>query len=174
LFTAIVTALTASAGGVPVTLGVYAPYGVQPGLRLGTYKSFGEREGRWTTSWFTGPRIAVFTRPWNHTSALIDAELGYWIQRPDRRFYSAWSLGAGYLASSQVVSESVALSTGASTPERALRSYFAPSLSYELGWSLRPDRAVFCELSFGRKMSGQIEDSALFAVEVGARFGGAR
>ncbi|MFT5681769.1 MAG: hypothetical protein ACI8RZ_002681 [Myxococcota bacterium] len=161
LLTALLTSLAAHAAP-PLTIGFYAPYGVQPGLKLGT-------EVALPGGLFMAPQIAAFTRLDNHNSAMLNLDVGYRHQGKGAR-YSAFSVGVAYLLSAQIVTESIDLSTGEYTTTRELRHYAVPTLNYELGWSL-PAVDPYLKLSIGRKISPQVEDSMFFAVEIGLRFG---
>jgi len=155
--------------GPDFTLGYYTPYGVQPGVRLASRHRRGDG-GRL----FISPSASIFTRPWNHLSGMLNADIGLWRDRDGRLTHTAWSIGSGYLAAAQVTSESIDLASGEATAERELRHYYLPTVNYELGWGQRSRQSWFGKLSYGRKVSPSVEDSDFFAVELGARFGGRR
>ncbi len=161
LLTALLTSLAAHAAP-PLTIGLYAPYGTQPGLKLGT-------EIDLPGGLLLAPQVAAFTRPWNHSSGMANLDLSYRRQGRGTR-YSTISVGAAYLLSAQIVTESIDLSTGGYTTDRQLRHYATPTLSYELAWS-RPVADPYLKLSVGRKISPQVADSTFFAAEIGLRFG---
>lgn len=160
LLTALLTSLAAHAA--PLTIGLYAPYGTQPGLKLGA-------EIDLPGGLVLAPQAAAFTRLWNHSSGMANLDLGYRRHRGGSR-YATISVGAAYLLSAQIVTESIELSTGGYTTTRQLRHYATPTVSYELAWS-RPAADPYLKLSVGRKISPQVADSTFFAAEIGLRFG---
>jgi hypothetical protein len=157
--------LTLSAFAAEVSLGLAAPYGIQPGLHLGARFDLNER-------FVLLPRVVAYTRPGNHRSLLT--EVGVGLRGPgEGRYNSTVSLGLGYLVSAQAVTESIDLGTGESTPTRELRHFALPSVRYEVARQ-GADVDLFAGASVGRAMSVSEVPSAFFMVDVGVRFGGAR
>ena len=97
----------------------------------------------------------------------VDA--GIRLQRDGRRRYSTLAIGADYLATAQIVSESVDLGTGERTPTRQLQHAVVPTLSAELGWE-RDGLDVFGRISAGWTIG--TDATAYAAFEIGTRFGG--
>ena len=165
--------------GVPITVGYFGPYLIQPGVRVGTWfpikhwtKTKDGRRGPITRtgSLFAGPQLAFFARPGNHLSVMASGELGYRIQRHDRKVHSAFAVGGGYLAAFQIVTIGVDLSTGDKSNTREMRHYFVPTLSYALGHDVRPNFGWFLKLSYGQKFSVPIESQAMVMLELGVSF----
>ncbi|MEM7157177.1 MAG: hypothetical protein AAF799_30270 [Myxococcota bacterium] len=167
------------ARGVPLTVGYFGPYAIQPGVRVGTWfpikawtKTRDARRGPVTRtgSLFAGPQLAFFARPGNHLSVMASGELGYRFQRHDRKVHSAFAIGGGYLASFQIVTIAVDLSSGDKNNTREMRHYFVPTLSYALGHDVLPNFGWFLKFSYGQKLSVPIESSAMVMVELGLSF----
>jgi hypothetical protein len=163
--------------GVPVSLSFYAPYGVQPGVRVGVDHAFGfhgtaldgrGEQGR-ARYFFAGPRLAYFTRPNLHRDISIGAELGWRTHSRRRRASWTLSLGLAYLGQSQIASRSIDLSTGIGTNTRELRSYALPTVRYAITHEVRPGFGWFVGASLGRKLSREAVASAFLAFELGVR-----
>jgi len=176
---------TASAEGdldaVPVRLGFFAPYGIQPGGRLAIFHEFNLSPVDATldtdtlrTNLFIGPEIGVFTRPQSHTSVLVGVLLGYrFLTSPKDRFHEL-SLGIAYIGESQITSLDVELATGDTTKNRELRSHALPTVRYTFGRELTDRWGWTLDLAVGRMMSWQVPSALYLSAGAGLqfRFGG--
>ena len=161
---------------IPVSVGVYCPYVFQPGIKIGTavnLKKWEVEKGDRikSRSLFTSPQIGLFVRPQNHNSYVLNLDLGYKIKSNKRRIYIAPSLGLAYLMADQILSTTVDLSNGNIVEkDREIRNYFLPTINFELGNEKNKKIGWYTKLSYGRKISSQIEDSGFFALELGLKF----
>ncbi len=164
---------------IPLVIGVYAPYTVQPGGKIGTEISFKEwktektcKETTYTNvkSLFVSPQIALFVRPKNHISLLINSEVGFKYIKEKRNLYTAYSIGLGYLNAFQIVTATVDLSTGELYDRiRERQGYFLPTINLEFGKTPSKKVGWYSKVSYGRKISMNMDDSAFIAVEVGIK-----
>ena len=156
----------------PLKASFYGPYFTQPGIKIGTELQIIENNqsenGQRIHEVFIGPQIGMFVRPGNHTSYVLNADVGYRFQKEDSNNYKAASVGFAYLLSNQILSKSVDLSNGEIVgTNKELRHYFLPTINIEIGRMPDTKQGWFGKLSYGRKISKKIEDSGFFALELG-------
>lgn len=160
----------------PISIGFYGPYIIQPGIKIGTAFDLKEwkiekEQNLKSRKLFVSPQIAAFIRPKNHTSFILNVDVGYIIKKSQSNFYIAPSVGLGYLMTSQILSNTIDLSNGEiNEKDRELRNYFLPTLNFELGKQATEKMGWFTKLSYGRKVSSKIENAAFFALELGVKF----
>lgn len=158
---------------IPLHIGYYGAYGIQPGIKVGSVfnlKAWEIEKGDKTKSrhLFISPQIGVFTRPRNHTSLILNTDLGYRITSGTRNFYLSPSLGFGYLMSNQVLSQTIDLGSGETIgKDKEIRNYFLPTANIEFGGQPKNTIGWYSKFSYGRKISSAIEDSTFFALELG-------
>lgn len=164
----------------PLQIGYYGPYGIQPGIKAGTWFDLSlkeikkERKSGTITkaaNFFISPQAAIFGRYNNHISFLINVDGGYRITNVNKRTYHSISVGSGYLTAFQVKGKSIDLSTGGieqTTRER--RGYFLPVINYSLGKQADQKPGWYTRFSYGRKISSKLEDAGFFAIEAGIQF----
>ncbi len=160
---------------LPISIGYYGPYLIQPGLKIGTsfnLKEWGVENSKKneastrSQSFFISPQIGLFTKPEDHTSFIINADIGY----QAKKIYSAFSIGLGYLAEFEIISISLNLGTGEiDRKNRERRDYFVPTINYELSSAINSNIRWFSKFSYGRKISSKVENSAIFIIEIGIK-----
>ena len=164
--------------GIPVTIGVFTPYMIQPGVRIGlpwSVRTWPSSEGRGTRhrgrtlSLFAGPRLSFFTRPGHHRDLMLEGEVGARFMSHGSGWNGALSLSFGYLLSSQVIAESIDLATGSSTRTREWRHHITPAINVTVGKRWHPRLGWFATLSLGDKRSFQVAPSLWYTAELGVR-----
>ena len=161
---------------IPLFVGYYGPYFIQPGGKVGTLLSVRDwdkstDEKQRLHQLYVSPQLSVFTRTNNHLSVAINADVGYrFITKKD--LYLAPSIGLGYLISSHRMSASVNLGSGAiSEYEREIRHQFLPTGNLEIGHeAITRKMGWYLKLLYGGMLFGPTENSGLFAAELGMRF----
>lgn len=160
---------------LPISVGLYGAYIIQPGLKIGTTFTFKEwnKEKNYIikqSSLFVSPQMGVFMRPKNHISYVINADVGYKMNRTIKRFYVAPSLGLGYLLENRTLSTTIDLGSGDIIgKDKELIHYFLPTINFEFGQEGKNKVGWYSKLSYGRKISQQLEDSGFFALEIGIK-----
>jgi len=165
---------------VPISIGIYAPYGTQPGGNIGTHIDLKEwetekisKEKTYINSkkLFFSPQLGIFVRPKNHTSYILNVDIGYRMKRSNRRIYIAPSLGLGYILENRILGKTIDLSNGNNIDkDKELRHLLLPTLNFEISKEPKKQVGWFLKLSYGRKISSQIEDSAFTSLELGIKF----
>ncbi len=176
LFTASMLSAQTESKGIPVFVGYFGLYAIQPGIKIGTH--FDVKEWQMEKAGkikkqrlFVSPQIGAFTRINNHTSFLLNADFGYKRQKGGRTFYTAYSIGLGYLTEFQKLSSTIDLGSGeVNDTNREASGYFLPAINYEFGQEPNPKLGWYSKFSFGRKISSKKENSAAFMIEVGLKF----
>lgn len=165
--------------GVPLTIGYHGPYVIQPGLRVGAFfqvqsravqlrpRKDGTPRAR-TEGLFAAPHLAVFGRPNNHWSVLVDGEVGWRGLRHGSNLYSAVALGLGYILELQTETIAVDLGSGDQSRSRTDRHYFLPTLNYEFGQEFREHVGWYAQLSAGYRV-GSVPGTVYFALGLGLR-----
>jgi len=177
LFLLLQVSLLAQESGtaIPINIGYYGAFGIQPGLKVGTelvLKEWnrGEEGNNKYAELYVSPQLGAFVYPLNNTNGVLNADIGYRWGNRDRRFYTAPSIGLGYLMSSQILSRQIDLGTGAVVEKnRELRHYFLPTINMELGKAGQDRWGWFVKGSFGRKLAPRRESEAFLALELGVR-----
>ena len=163
------SAAAAASPPLVLQLGVMAPYGIQPGLRLGARQRVRTWAGpRSEGALLLGGDVAGYAAPGDHISGLAGVTAGARWQR-EGGFAVAVEGGLALTADRQRLGARVDLATGALEPEHEWRLWLLPTVTGRLSW--RGDRplglytglAVGPQLGFGR-------DGALsFTADAGVR-----
>lgn len=162
----------AQTDAMPISIGYYGHYLIQPGVKVGTQFDM-DLWGRGTDSsakrrWFVSPQAGIYTRPGNETTVLLNAEVGFRRPKAGRPSYRAWGLGFGYLAQSEVLGMRVRLSDGATRgTERDLRHFFMPTLNYEWGRRASATWGWYVKYAIGRTLSPVRDGKMVMFVELG-------
>lgn len=162
--------------GVPVRIGVYAPYLFHPGFRSSAYYEFAWHERtrrdeglRRFGELIVGPHLALAARIDLHVAVFVGAEIGYRFRVPRRDRFHELTFATSYVAQSEKVETSVDLSSGDQDVTRELRNYALPALRYTLGRT--PDRHVtwYMSTSFGWMVSAEVAYSVFYDFEFGVQ-----
>lgn len=164
----------------PLSLGFYAPFATQPGVKLGIqypwlqtsglFKKLNGSSTQRIRNTFINPEIAYFTRINSNDNLLINADIGYKVLRTRKNYYSEYSIGLGYLVSWETLSVSVNLGSGdISDRDIERRSFFLPTINYTIGKHVDRGIGWFSKASFGREISSR-EDAGFFALEIGITY----
>ncbi len=163
---------------VPLQVGLFVPYGTQPGARAALPLEFRartftrvrrRRRVTRTGSLFAGPRLGAFVRPAQHWSLTAHGEFGYKLRGHRRGVYSAFGLGAGYLFEARIVRVRVDLGSGDTDATRELRHGLLPEASYTVGQDFKNRWGWYLRPSVGAKVLPGVGSSLFMALEVGFR-----
>ena len=147
---------------MPVSIGTFNYFYLHPGLKVGVQwdwrKWEKEKERRKGTlvkkkSLFISPQIAYYTHSQNHTGFLLNVDFGYQRIKSTRGFYSAYSVGFGYLTRFNAGTTYEYHSNGELTQKRAAaRGYFMPSLNMEFGQKINEKFGWFTKFSIATNL----------------------
>ncbi|GAB5521361.1 MAG: hypothetical protein RhofKO_36120 [Rhodothermales bacterium] len=152
----------------PISVGYVGHYLIQPGAKVGTQFELGSASNAVQPCWVVSPQLGLYTRPGNETTVLVNAEVGYRRSKRDRPFYRGAGLGLGYLAKSEVLGRTVRLGDGGTAgTERELWHFVLPTLTYEWGWRVSPQRAWYIKHTLGRTLSPVRDGQMVMFVELG-------
>ena len=160
----------------PLKVGLYAPFAIHPGIKIGTdlgVKSWQTEDGSEirSESLYASPEFSVFRRFGIHTNYLINADVGYQRKSNQRKLYASTALGLGFLMRDQIVGTTIDLSSGNTlAKEKEWRRYFLPTLNFEFGKNTARKMGWYSKVSYGRLISSEREDSGFFALEFGMRW----
>ncbi len=156
-----------------LSISYFAPFAVQPGGRLGLdilLNNWRKEPDVKASIWVIRPHIGYFVRPDLHRNLIIGSELGYKLQKPNKRAYWLPTIEMSYLLSSENVEGSVHLGSGDITQLKETYHYFLPALGITYGIEAKKRIGYFFKLFYGRKISKQLPDAAVFGTEVGIKF----
>ena len=102
---------------------------------------------------FVHPQLAFYGRRRTYSSIFFNTEVGIKKQKEGKKFYSAYSIGLGYVGRFEVTALTVTLSGEITAKERELRSYFMPNVNYEVGFDLGNRLSFYSKASYGMKIS---------------------
>ena len=165
--------------GLPISIGYFGHYAIQPGVKVGTEITLKTWEKELTKKNKTrlkrlsiNPQLAWFTRVNRDANYLLNAEAMYKIGRTDRGFYIAFTAGLGYLLQSKVESFSINLATGEKTNKQRASSHFLmPSLGFEFGGNLNSKLGWYNKYTWGQRFfssNGNGSTMSIFA-ELGVK-----
>ena len=169
------SALAQTPGNLTISAGYFGHFAIWPGAKVGLHYdlkqwSKDKPKGVKTTTLFVSPQAGFYTRPRFHTTYLINGEAGIRRQREDKKAYSAFSGGLGYLAQMEIMTITVNLSGETTGKEREHRGYLVPTLSYEFGRAISPRTGLYAKVSYGTTVSSSREWSGIAFLELGVKF----
>ncbi len=160
---------------IPIDIGYFAPYVLQVGGKIGTsfelknWKPQDETEKQIIHSLSISPQIGYFFNPNIQRNFLINTELVYKRKKSPTKIYPTASIGLGYMLGVQQQDGAVNLATGKIEKNTKSINYFVPTLN--IGFAKDPKKILgyYFKASYGRRISTEVEDSALFGLELGLR-----
>ena len=165
--------------GFPISIGYFSHTGYQPGVKVGTHFDLKNweteaenKKGDFTKykSYYVSPQIGFYSWINNHSSFLINADIGYKRIKSRKRNYSAWSVGLGYLNQSQITHWVVHLNDGSKDKVRNNRGWFLSTINYEFGKEINSKIGWYSKFSGGWKFSTERERTGVVFVELGIKF----
>ncbi|MEM7038468.1 MAG: hypothetical protein AAF570_15900 [Bacteroidota bacterium] len=158
---------------IPLSVGYFGPYGVRPGLKVGVrhgIKSWEAESADYKSrQLFFQPQIGTFFYPRNHFSFVLEADGGIVLKNQNTGWYTAYSVGLGYLTEFAITSVSIDLGTASQGQKtREFRGYLLTVGNFEFGKSVSERWGWFVKLTGGRRFTTRIENALFVAVEIGA------
>lgn len=158
-----------------ITVGYFAPYGVQIGGKLGvrlplkTGDTMAGRKHARISTLSISPQVAHFVFPGTQRNTLLSTEFIYQIAKENKRFSPMTSFSLGYLLARQKQGGNVNLGSGDVADVIESLHYFAPTIT--VGFDIKPRRAIgyYMRAFYGREI-GQQANSPLFGLELGTTF----
>jgi len=123
-----------------------------------------------TISLFVNPQVGFYTKPTFYTNLAINTDIGVKWKRNDLKFYSAVSIGLGYLANFEITSISVNFQGETIGETRERRDFFTPTLNYEVGHQFIPNLGWYAKLSLGTTISPISEATGFIFGELGVKY----
>lgn len=164
----------------PVSIGYFGHYYFHPGIKIGTQYDWREWEKRKerkkktvlkSKSLFISPQLGFYVHPKNHSGLLINADFGYQRVKDTRGFYSAYSIGLGYLTQFNAGTTYVSNDDGSITTKKfASRGYFMPTLNMEFGQQINEKMGYYSKFTLGAKLPYNTGFSAETFIELGMKF----
>lgn len=156
-----------------LSLGYFAPYGVQFGAKgtasfhLKDWHHKTSNDSTKTQQLNISPGIGYFVFPSVQRNYLLNVETIYQLRNSTKRFTPMASIGIGYLLSRQKLGGSVNLATGDITYDVETLHHFLPTLN--IGFNIVPRKTIGYYLKgfFGRKFTADRANSSFFGLETG-------
>ena len=154
-----------------LSIGYYAPYGIQFGAKLGasfTLKNWDkESESSRVSKLSVQPQISYFVFPDVQHNVLLNNEIVYSLHKVDKRFFPMVSVGTGYLLAIQNTDGSVNLATGDISNNTETLHYFLPT--FNLGFGIAPKKSIgfYTKAFYGHKIGSISENEAFFGIDLG-------
>lgn len=157
---------------VGLSVSYFSPFVTQFGLRVGAPISWQTWEVEKPAhvsrrSIVVSPQLAFSARPDVRENLIVSTEIAWRQQKTNRSFYWAPSVSLGYLASFVTLGGSVDLGSGEFEKDKETRSFFLPTVNFEVGSKAWKQTQYFFKLFFGRKISAVQEDSGFLGFELG-------
>ena len=158
----------------PIYVAYFSQFGFQPGVKIATEFSLKElateTQKAKKRNLFVSPQVGFFTWPNNHSSLLLNADIGIKRQKEGKSAFSALSLGVGYLHEFQVSTVAIQLGDGNQSTSRTSRSYFLPTLNYAFGSRLSTAIDWYSKIGVGQRFGGNVTASTTVLLELGLKF----
>jgi|GEM_PF-1195010 len=159
-----------------LSVGYFAPYGIQLGGKLGASFQVGQwpQENEATAERIhklkIQPQVGYFTYPQVQHNFVLNCEAVYLRTRPGRRFTPLASVGLGYWMARQRQGGSVNLGSGEITYDVENLHYITPTLN--IGFEIAPKKVIGYYLKgfAGRKIGLGEPSAGLFGLEAGLTF----
>lgn len=151
-----------------IRLGYFSPFLTQPGIKASV--DFPIKQWKEPYTLLLSPQAAIFGRSLDYTALLLNGEIGIKRQKEGRKSYSMLSLGAGYLAHQEVLSQTVDLSGETVAAEKEWRNYSLPTISYTFGRRLSESLGYYAKLSYGPRRSKKHPNADILFVELGLSY----
>ncbi|MEM6965745.1 MAG: hypothetical protein AAF573_13335 [Bacteroidota bacterium] len=153
----------------PISIGYFSNYGFQPGVKVGTpFRIKNWETERFAKSYFISPQVGFYSWIGNDFNVLVNAEIGHQRFKNQKNTFSAFSIGLGYLAESEIISFDVNLSDGNKEKNRELRNHFLTTINYEFGKKINSNWSWYGKPSWGWKLSDL--SSMVVLIELGLKF----
>lgn len=171
--------LTLPTGKKELSLSYFGQTAIRPGVKVGLFLPMKvwsvekmKRKGMRTKFRFLyiEPQLGFYTRRHFYTTLLANAEIGIHRQWKEKRGYTAYSIGLGYLTMLEVLSYSVDFSGDISGKEWDRRGFFLPSIGYEIGRKLGSRLTVYSQLTYGMQLSNRFDPSSQIYFELGFKY----
>lgn len=159
-----------------ISAGYWANLGIQPGLRVGVisdlkmWSADPESQRKWRYV-FIQPQLGFYNRNLNNANLYIGMDAGIELERAHGKFFSAYSIGLGYLGRSQILGITYGLGDGRIIErDREWRNYAFPTLNISIGSGFTPSLGWYLKLSPGYLLSTNQEGTFVAFLELGLRF----
>jgi len=161
---------------MPITLSYFAPYGINPGLKIGTSHTAKE----WRTNAETrlqklevSPQVGFWSASAYsnnvHRTFLLDAQLEYRLYTKNEKRYILASVGLGYHLSLESPDLNVNLGTGEINRNRNIAHHFVPTFNAGFGHDLTDKIGYYFKAFVGERFNSTGND-LLFGAELGLSF----
>lgn len=161
---------------IPITVAYFGNYLIQPGLKVGTsipLKKWEVPKNDFSRvkNLSVSPQLGVFSRIDQDINYLINAEVGLDTKKSNRKVYSSYTIGLGYLIQAQRTSFSINLGSGeADNYQTEIFHFFLPTINYEVGGVISSKLGWYTQFSLGSKLSTVKESSMMLFMEAGMKF----
>lgn len=170
------TNLMGQSSKMPISIGFFAPYGINLGLKVGTALELNKWENSDSDKFQTlsvSPQLGYFTyQSYENISNTIAVEtsLDYRRYTNNQSFYGLGAVGLGYHAELQRVDASVNVGTGAITHNTRTNHYFVPTAI--LGFGKVPVKRLgyYFKGFVGQRINPSVGNALLFGAELGLTF----
>ncbi|OED42622.1 hypothetical protein AB832_02935, partial [Flavobacteriaceae bacterium (ex Bugula neritina AB1)] len=164
---------------IPISIAYYGHYITHNGIKIGTQYDWKEWEKTKVRKRgnlnkqrkiFASPQIGLYRHPKNHTGLLFNVDIGYQRSRGQRKTYTAYALGLGYMTQINSGITYVYKSDDSLEEKKwASRGYFMPTLNTEIGRRINHKVGWYSKLSLGSKLNYNTGKSLEFFLELGAK-----
>ncbi|MEO1054685.1 MAG: hypothetical protein AAFX87_28900 [Bacteroidota bacterium] len=163
-----------------IHVGLYAPYVVQSGLRVGlsipikNWMSETKRQETRIHFLDITPRFGYFVESDVQRNYFLDATFEYRWLESDRKIHPKIGIGLGYMLSRQNTSGTLDLSSGDIEFDTRSLNFFVPTINIGFERNRKKFIGYYFSVFYGRKFTGQEVNSDFIGAEFGATFNMAR
>ncbi len=168
--------LSAQDASLPIHIGYYAPYGINPGLKIGTGFEIrqweNEKEQLRTLSW--SPQIGFWSyRVYDnqiHQTLVADVTLDYRYYASSKKIYGLAAVGLGYHATLERSTLGVNLGTGEVTPTTITTHHFVPTATVGFGQDFNSSIGYYFKLFGGQRFNSTVGNDLFVGGELGITY----
>jgi hypothetical protein len=162
---------------MPISVGYFAPYFINPGVRVSTafeIKNWENSSNDKLKTLSVSPQVGF----WNvfvyqsekSNNWALDAQLEYRSYNASRKFYGLASVGLGYHLTLDNSDLNVNIGTGGITPSTNTTHHFVPSIQLGFGQDFNDHLGYYFKIFTGQRFSSSAGNDLLFGGELGLSY----
>lgn len=157
-------------------VGFLGHFGYQPGIEvsyehgLTNWEKTTSKDQTRASDLYLGGNVGWFSRIGYNTNFRIGPELGLFVRKQDKRFFSNYSLSMNYLMQAEALSKTVNLKGKVTGVTREYRHYMMPLIGYGFGQLFDNGLGWQFSLSGGMRVSSRFESSGMLFTALTLRY----
>lgn len=153
-----------------LTFGYIGHLGYHPGASIGLKLDLKQWKKKKSNTLYIHPKLGYYVWPGYNSSYFIGSDIGIQRSKSDKNLWHSYSLGAGYVLKTEIISTTVNLQGDIVDRNRENRHEIMALFSYKLGSSFNSQWGWYSGLSFGYKNTFKVTGSITAYAEAGITY----